>query len=139
MNKKQIDRLLRLVDFLRELPPENFDMGDWSSSGPISKRPKCGTTACIGGWSTLFFPELELYDNPDSLGKDLRIAGNKYLSSSVAISRAWGISIEDAERICMPDVGDIPVGASPIEASNLLAKVVERYAAESGYDIIDEE
>jgi len=137
MNKKQIDRLLRLVDFLRELPDENLDMSDWNKSGIVKKKPGCGTRACIGGWSTLFFPELSLCELEWIDGKGIRLNGNSAVTGIDAIEKAWGVSYEDAERICMSE--DIDSRFEPKEAANLLASIVQSNAAESGYDIVDEE
>jgi len=136
MNKKQIDRLLRLVDFLRELPPENFDMSDWNSSGYVKKKPACGTRACIGGWSTLFFPELSLCELEWTDGKEICLNGCNAVTSIDAIEKAWGVSYEDAERVCLPEDSDSLF--EPKAGADLLANVVEKYAVESGYDIVEE-
>lgn len=43
------ERLERLVDILKTVPPEKFDMSMWYSSN-ISE---CGTVACAGGYACL--------------------------------------------------------------------------------------
>lgn len=40
MNKP---RLIKLVEFLRTIPDEQFNINDWQSS--------CGTVCCAGGWA----------------------------------------------------------------------------------------
>jgi len=116
MNKKQIDRLLRLVDFLKTLSPRNFYMGAYRH-GVLHKEPKCGTYACVAGWSTLFFPELK---------RELNIE---------AISNAWGMKREDVRRVCYYT----DPACDPKYSSMKLMKVLTRCASESGYDIVDEE
>jgi hypothetical protein len=39
------DRVMRLRDFLKALPPEKFNMAEWGAPA------QCGTPACIGGWA----------------------------------------------------------------------------------------
>ena len=129
MNKKQIDRLLRLVDFLRELPSENFNMGHYGNSGEVKKKPKCRTIACVAGWSTLFFPELELCSYGIVLKSNLSISGSN------AISHAWGMGDDDVLSVCYYDE---PFN-KPEYSANKLMKVLTRCANESGYDIVDEE
>lgn len=47
------DRLLRLRDFLAELPAERFEM---SNTGTLLwENPHCGSPACIGGWARILF------------------------------------------------------------------------------------
>jgi len=134
MNKKQIDRLLRLADFLRRLPPENFDMDAWNEFGVVSREPTCGTTACIGGWSTLFFPELSL--RIDETWDDIKIiclSRRHHVTGADAIAEAWGMSVDDAERVCLSYSHD-----DPKEAADFLESVVNSNAEESGYEIVEE-
>lgn len=69
------ERLMRLRDFLAELPPEKFDMGDYIVPGdddesdidiysvPIKQAVDvCGTAACIAGWAQVLFNPTESQD-----------------------------------------------------------------------------
>jgi hypothetical protein len=49
----QAKRLLKLADFLEDIPRKHFDMGQYASKDPNGKgKFKCGTTACALGWAT---------------------------------------------------------------------------------------
>jgi len=131
MNKKQIDRLLRLVDFLRELPSSNFDMNCWNRNGPVRKKPACGTTACTAGWSTLFFPELKL-DRKSFRGNITLKNGSK--DGTRAVAAAWGAEWRDTYDMCNDRRSKIK---TPKQAANALAKFIRRHARDSGYEIVD--
>lgn len=68
------DRVIRLRDFLAELPDERFDMGTWGAYDVGTKKLQhdCGTAACIGGWAERLFGRAT--DEPEaacaSLGLD---------------------------------------------------------------------
>lgn len=59
---KAADRLEELSDFLCALEQNDFNMGGWSTpkdDGPYRSPDYCKTACCIGGWSTLFHPDLK--------------------------------------------------------------------------------
>lgn len=56
-----MERLRLLADFLEKLPPERFDLWNWSYGD--FKPNRCGTTACACGWATTIFNEFELVDS----------------------------------------------------------------------------
>lgn len=57
-----IENINKLIDFLKTLPPENFDHNTWAANyqniNEIPGRGLCGTIACIAGWTTIL-------SNPD--------------------------------------------------------------------------
>ena len=57
MNKRQIatgnERLLKLADFLEQLPPKRFKYDEWvGEDWKGAKDLSCGTTGCALGWAT---------------------------------------------------------------------------------------
>lgn len=58
------ERVAFLRDFLRELPPERFDLrwmysrngqDSWSAERTAAKNHSCGSAACIAGWTHFLF------------------------------------------------------------------------------------
>lgn len=49
------ERLEYLRDFLRELPPERFDMAI------VEEHRECGTVACIAGWRDHLFGDCDVF------------------------------------------------------------------------------
>lgn len=50
-----MDKLLKLADFLETVPPERFDIFNWASEG--FSESKCDTAACAAGWACVLFEE----------------------------------------------------------------------------------
>jgi len=84
MNKK---RLLKLADFLDELPRKLFDFGTVATVGEegltpaqaLKAGPKCGTVGCAMGWAPVVFPRIlkyakvnEVYPNETWYDEDLK-------------------------------------------------------------------
>lgn len=60
-----VDRLLKLADFLESVPPERFNLRRWADVG--FSPDNCGTAACAIGWATTIFPELRLSSTAGSV------------------------------------------------------------------------
>lgn len=56
MNAIQEKRLLKLADFLQELPKEKFDFAHIVREEQNSKGKTCGTVCCAVGWLPKIFP-----------------------------------------------------------------------------------
>lgn len=81
---------------------ESFDIGTWCRVG---RRDRCGTVACVGGWTVLLFAEtdrndanLDLYDERHAallLGLDYSVARQLFYPSTawsaVTAARAAGV------------------------------------------------
>lgn len=64
------DRLIRLRDFLADLPDERFDFGSYSfhRDNLLRRYTDCGTPACIGGWATRLFGVRVSHSHGEHLG-----------------------------------------------------------------------
>jgi len=49
-------RLLKLADFLDELPPSHFDFTKVRVTGQKTEHNECGTVGCAVGWCPTVFP-----------------------------------------------------------------------------------
>ena len=129
MNTKNANRLLDLAAFLRELKSDDFDMGDWAYWKDHPHHPPgepefpekavhCSMAACIGGWATLFHPDLYLDDETGVL-KNRRHKTHGWK----AFSLAFGLDADDAI-----DVTTIsPDNRTPKLAARLLERTVRQY------------
>lgn len=65
------ERVAYLRDFLRDLPPIRFDMGE-SGDKEDAGTGTCGAPACIGGWTRAFFERRGAeYRGICSIGEDV--------------------------------------------------------------------
>lgn len=89
------DRLKILRDHIAGLSPEKFDMSEW----------RCGTAACIGGWTETLFAKKRLGES--------------------AVGALIGLNPDQSEALFYPDLPD-PDGdarawnATPAEAVKVL-------------------
>lgn len=74
-------RLLKLADFLQQLPPQKFDFRSFTMRGdkPMlealkARRSSCGTTACAVGWMPAVFPRAVCWIGVDRPGYTLNVA-----------------------------------------------------------------
>ncbi len=127
MDAYQMFGLRRLSQFLREMPPEKFDMRHWSvnSDGDPADLHACGTAGCIGGWSTLFFDPLRISRASTILDcTDLTCSvGDCEKGGYKAVALAWGVTANEAEVICC----STRVYDSPADAADTVDALVERY------------
>ncbi len=123
--------LRRLSELLRNLPPQKFDMKNWSHGIKCCDVHECGTKACIGGWSTLVFEDLKLtvttighdhtsltYTDPDGMHYD----------EYDAVATVWGISFQEAHDLCSPNIQY----NAPTAAADQLDKLIEKYFIGTG-------
>jgi len=134
MNKK---RLLKLADFLEELPRKLFDFGTiaHAEKGLTPKQalkagPKCGTVGCAMGWAPVVFPRLLKYTkvnevHPDEIWntedlkqlyielRDPSLIKSAYDRNSYTIiaSIVFDISQDEALALFTPDIHDWNVPA----------------------------
>jgi hypothetical protein len=98
------ERLAYLRDFLRDLPPEKFNM----------HRYECGTAACIAGWAGRLF--VANYDRGH--GDPCWVSGS-----------ALGISYHQAVDLFLPRGGSAPgfrcYDATPKRASKVVGHLIE--------------
>lgn len=101
MNKDYIykRRLLKLADFLDELPPTRFNYESWvGDSWEGRSNLSCGTTACALGWATTI---------PSFRKLGLRLKTNRrYGSTHVTLSSLTGSAAyaENAPRLAAREV-----------------------------------
>lgn len=101
-----LNKLQRLVDFLRTLKPWQFKMDRWSD-GVLSKD--CGTAGCALGWGTVIFDEIELVLIDDWRGKSSHIVqftGERGLGRCKGYDAAaalFKIPMEDSLQLFSPD------------------------------------
>lgn len=105
MNKK---RLLKLADFLHQLPPQKFDYRFVARVGekPMLKalrdrKGHCGTTACAVGWMPAAFPRLVRWsDHHDVFLKgDKRCTGDGNLH---AAAHVFDITYYESRYLFLP-------------------------------------
>ena len=110
MNAIQRKRLLKLADFLEQLPPQKFDFGVIVTEGakPMlealkAREESCGTVACAIGWMPAVFPRLTKWKRSRSgLGLVVGLKDtSKYRNFEVA-ERFFGISKDDARYLFNP-------------------------------------
>jgi len=124
--RTNIDRLLRLAALLRDLPPKDFNQGQWygSDRDPDVRKAKCDMVCCLGGWATTIHPDLIF--GPDGL----------YFQNTrahLAFAVAFGLD-EDVAR-ALTD-GDAP-HQTPKAAARAVENVAADLAAEHDYEIVE--
>lgn len=127
MNTHQMFGLRRLSAFLRELPPEKFNMRHWSanSRGDPADLHACGTAGCIGGWSTLFFDGLRISrPHIEADCTDLYCnVGDREEGGYAAVTLAWGVTEGEVQDICC----STREYDSPADAADVIDALVEKY------------
>jgi hypothetical protein len=73
-----VENITTLIDYLRKLPDENFNMNTWLERGHA-----CGTVGCIGGYTELLFDTGGLLQD---------------------IADKLGITPDAADQLCYPDI-----------------------------------
>lgn len=81
MKAMYVKRLLKLADFLQQLPPQKFNFSSFTQRGdkPMlealeARRSNCGTTACAIGWMPAVFPRTVCWIGVDKPGYELQVA-----------------------------------------------------------------
>ncbi len=100
-------------------------MKNWTNGIECCDVHACGTKACIGGWSTLVFEDLNL--TPSSPGHDhtsltYTNPGGMHYDEYDAIPAVSGITFEEAHALFGPSNR-----YTPTDAANELDKLIEKY------------
>lgn len=115
MNATQRKRLLKLADFLDQLPPQKFDFGSIAierekphMEALKARKESCGTTACAIGWMPAVFPRLtewkgrcKLFDGDTLLSVGFR--GGRGERDFQVAEEVFGLTEQEAEWLFMPD------------------------------------
>lgn len=134
MTRINIDRLLRLAHFIRGLGRKDFDMLTWKEAKlekdellvhKASRAIHCKMVCCIGGWATLFHPEL-IINHSGLVHKGTKKRGFD------AFASAFGMNNPDAISLTR---GEAP-HQTPKAAATAIEKVAKEYATEEGYNIV---
>lgn len=95
------DRLIRLRDFLAELPDERFDIarvwtkdGEWAEKKQVAAN-ECGTAACIVGWYEILYPHAEGIEALTQEQHSDLCAPEGYNSRSTQYTRARAVIVID--------------------------------------------
>jgi hypothetical protein len=100
-----VDRLLRLADFLDNLPAGRFDYNHWvGSDWQGDPDLSCGTTACAMGWATTI-PEFRALGLKLDHTRPTPYFGEKF--GSEAAAEFFDISNEDAIYLFTPNAWHI--------------------------------
>lgn len=129
-----INRLLRLAQFLRDEVGKDFHMGAWAEmkkgDGLCSVSAKsaahCKMVCCLGGWATKFHPDLVLREGT-LFNTQTRVF------SVHAFAEAFNLYYDVA---C--DLTDIYAPhQTPKAAAKAIEKVAKQMADEHGYEIVE--
>lgn len=72
-------RLVKLANFLANLPPRNFNFA-WAIEELDAKNKHCGTVACAIGWTPAVFPKLVKFPKRLEYGATCYIGDEDYVS-----------------------------------------------------------
>lgn len=104
MNKK---RLLKLADFIYDLPRSKFNLGHWGKTNEKGEAPSlstCGTAACAVGWMPTVFSRSCRYTKNTRPNTYLNVCSkeNSRLSNFKLAERFFGISKTEVEMLFDP-------------------------------------
>lgn len=114
MNQVQARRLLKLAEFLREVPKEKFDFGilAFQNGKPMLEALKagktaCGTVACAIGWMPAVFPRSLVWKKvwAGGHGLQVRLKGRPYTDFNAA-EVFFGITHDQSSWLFNPDPVD---------------------------------
>lgn len=104
-------RLLKLAEFLENLPTKKFNFGEIVEK--FDQKNKCGTICCAVGWCPTVFPRdwtwvKDKYDPTKAWAYlkseiNANIEGLKYLDWSESASKFFGISLYEADDLFYPN------------------------------------
>lgn len=115
MNATQRKRLLKLADFLDQLPPQKFDFDHIAVEGEKphmealkARTESCGTTACAIGWMPAVFPRLTRWTRTRSffgypLGIEVALHGRRKARNFKVAQEVFGLTEQEADWLFMPD------------------------------------
>jgi hypothetical protein len=133
MKKLHINRMRRLIKFLRNLPADNFSFG-CVNNGEINKDiniQKCGAVGCAIGWTPYVFPKILQYE-PGTYHKFCFLKGDaNSLDYEATAARLFGLTHFTATRLFTPNsqstlnLKNVPFNAEPDEVADMLEKFLE--------------
>lgn len=114
MNATQRKRLLKLADFLDQLPPQKFDFDSIAVEGEKphkealkARKESCGTTACAIGWMPAVFPRLTRWVRTiapwDTVTIHIAPKGRSKMRDFQVAEDVFGLTEQEAEWLFMPD------------------------------------
>jgi hypothetical protein len=128
MNKQN---LIKMVDFLKALPPEKFYFGKVVAEFDLEHR--CGTVCCAVGWMPKVFPDLVRWNNS---GTSIVMIKDIYLETLQVASRIFEIQYGDLFDLFYE--GRMPGSRSsflmsprPVDIANLIVEYIAQQEAKT--------
>jgi len=122
-------RLLKLCDFLEQLPRKDFDFG------LVAEHKSCGTVGCAIGWTPEVFPRLVRWTRPrhnlmNVALKDRRVSGYVRVARSL-----FGLTYRDAHSLFTPHsyvvaLDQLPYRATPKQVARRIRKFLKLMESE---------
>jgi hypothetical protein len=134
MKKLYINRMRRLIKFLRNLPAENFNFA-YVSAGGIKKGVKlgnreCGAVGCAIGWTPRVFPNIVEYA-PRSENKFIFVNGVGGPENYRRVAeKLFGIDFSTAHALFTPNCQSLLEGLTDLSihaTSNEVADMLEEF------------
>lgn len=104
-----VQRLLKLADFLEKLPRKKFDFRTViTGPKPPRKELDCGSVACAMGWTPAVFPRLvEAYvfsdEDPENIEMDVRLKADKECDDYCTVAEElFGLDEKSATGLFTP-------------------------------------
>jgi len=128
-------RLLKLADFLDQLPRQKFDFARIAHEGHKSMRDalkagkhRCGTVACAIGWTPVVFPRLVRWVtlNIGSRDLDVCLRSDDDSIDFDAAAQIFDIEYDDACFLFDPGDSRLGDGATPKQVAKHIRKFVKR-------------
>lgn len=144
-----VERLLKLADFLEKIPEDHFDMDNWVSVDSFvdeetyvieqkhlpgdPEKLSCGTTACAFGWATALWPEELYFDGCHVRLQDESEDPFFHLSGFSAAREFFGLQSPDlADLFFSPETFDYERAATtPDDVAGRIRSAVELYKNET--------
>lgn len=118
-------RLQKLADFLRKLPPERFHFGK-----VVIHETSCGTIGCAMGWTPAVFPELVEWSKGKGTYPLTYCPNGGPVDYDDLASTIFDIDRDDAFCLFTPehqnelDMDDLPVNATPSQVADLIEEYI---------------
>lgn len=132
MNKTHAKRLLKLADFLSELPRKRFYYGRWVGDNWGGKQDlSCGTTACAFGWAATMpeFRRLGLCIAPGFLSGVVRLKDGG--SSYSAAEKVFGLNPDEHDLLFLPAESGLGERATPKQVAKHIREFVKERCPEA--------
>lgn len=94
MNRK---RLNQLIETVKKIPLERFDMGAWLEK---DSRHPCNTTGCLAGWHSQFNPRIQLkVDESGPMLKGVKDSSGYDIQGTTALAKYFDITDDAAHYL----------------------------------------